>query len=219
MPIPDAWHLCVAFGPLGIYFLLLGLLNLSRRPFITTGARDAAALGVAVAGFVVIGPMELFMPLSALDRFGGYVWLLLLTFYALCLSLTVLTMRPRLVIYNTDLDSLRPILSHVSATLDPEVRWAGDSLVMPRMGVRLNIEAHPAARNVQLVSAGVRQDYLGWRQLEYGLAESLRESPAGKSFYGAALALLGVVMLGCIAWWMAASPAEVAQGLDQMLHP
>ena len=64
----DSFRLCLALGPLAIYLLLLGAINLSRRPFLVTGARDLAALGVAVAGLVVVGPIELLLPEDANAR-------------------------------------------------------------------------------------------------------------------------------------------------------
>ena len=93
MPHIDALHVSIALGPLAVYLLLVGIINLSRRPFLTTGARDVAAIGVAISGFIAAGPMELFLPEAAADRFGPYVWLLLLAFYGLCLTLLVLMMR------------------------------------------------------------------------------------------------------------------------------
>ena len=73
----DSFRLCLALGPLAIYLLLLGAINLSRRPFLITGARDLAALGVAVAGLVVVGPVELLLPEDAIHVYQSYVWLLL----------------------------------------------------------------------------------------------------------------------------------------------
>ena len=72
-------HLCIALGPLAVYLLLLGLINLSSRPFLTTGARDCAALSVAISGFVVAGPLDHFFPETAAVAMGGYLlpWLLL----------------------------------------------------------------------------------------------------------------------------------------------
>ena len=37
----DPFRLCVALGPVAVYVLLLGALNLSRRAFLVTGTRDA----------------------------------------------------------------------------------------------------------------------------------------------------------------------------------
>ena len=55
----DPLYFCIAIAPLAVYLLMLGIINLRGKPFVTTGARDAAALGIGLVGFVVIGPMEL----------------------------------------------------------------------------------------------------------------------------------------------------------------
>ncbi len=86
--------------PLGSLFSAAGVHQPLESPLSDHRARDVAALGMAIAGFIVAGPMELFLPAAATNRFGAYVWLLLLAFYGLCLTLVVLLMRPRLVIYN-----------------------------------------------------------------------------------------------------------------------
>ena len=109
----DPLHLCIALGPLAIYFLLLGSLNLSRRPFVTSGTRDAAALGIGIGGFVIAGPIELFLPEAATVRMGVWGWPTCIAFYVLCLSLAVLLMRPRIVIYNVTFEQLRPSLADI----------------------------------------------------------------------------------------------------------
>ena len=135
--------------------------------------RDVAALGMAIAGFIVAGPMELFLPEAATDRFGGTVWLLLLAFYGLCLTLIVLLMRPRLVIYNANPEQLRSILAEVVAQLDDEARWAGDSLVLPKLGVQLHVELFGAMRNVQLV--------VGRPQTEFCRLETAGDCPGSSA--------------------------------------
>jgi hypothetical protein len=95
----DPVRLCVALGPLAIYLLVLGILNLGRRPFLTTGARDIAAVGIALGGLILVGPLELFMPKDVAFRYGQFTWLywaLLLSFYLSGLTLLVLSARPRL---------------------------------------------------------------------------------------------------------------------------
>ena len=47
IPEMDPLHFCIAIAPLAVYLLLLGVMNLRGRPFVTTGARDAAALALA----------------------------------------------------------------------------------------------------------------------------------------------------------------------------
>ena len=214
----DPLHLCIALGPLAVYLLLLGGINLCGRPFVTTGARDSSALGVAVAGFIVAGPMELFLPESAARQFGAYVWLLLIVFYALCLTLVVLLMRPRLVIYNITADQLHPILAEVATRLDHQVRWAGDSLALPQLGVQLHVECNNVMRNAQLVASGPHQSYEGWQKLETALAATLRQSRSAPNPYGISLAVFGALMVCLITFFMVRDPQTVAEALEQMLR-
>ena len=83
----DPFRLCLALGPVAMYLLLLGAVNLSRRSLLVSGVRDAAALALAVSGLVVIGPMELFFPFESAVKLGSYVWLLLLALYVMCVVL------------------------------------------------------------------------------------------------------------------------------------
>ena len=214
----DPLHACIALGPVAVYVLVLGMINLWARPFLTTGARDTAALGLAMCGFAIAGPMELFLPENAVDRFGSYAWVLLLAFYGLFLTLIVLLMRPRIVIYNTTVEQMRPILSAVVADLDSEARWAGECLVLPRLGVQLNIESVGALRNVQLVSAGTTQNYAGWRHLQVALWRSLQEVRGSSNRLGYAMLFFGVVTLGLVTAYLFSDPPTVAQSLKQMLR-
>lgn len=214
----DPLHFCIAMGPLAVYLMLLGVINLWGRPFLTTGARDSAAVGIAVCGFVVIGPMELFLPSAAALRFGGFIWLMLLAFYGLCLTLLVLLHRPRLIIYNVSVEQLRPALAEVVAELDKEARWAGDCLVLPNLGVQLHVEPLAMLRNAQLVAAGPRQSYLGWRHLELALAKALRSTERASNPYGFLLVFAGLLLAGAITSWIALDRQGVAQSLAEMLR-
>jgi hypothetical protein len=218
MPQFDALHLSIALGPLAVYLLLVGMINLSTRPFLTTGARDVAAIGVAISGFIAAGPMELFLPEAAADRFGPFVWLLLLAFYGLCLTLLVLMMRPRLVIYNANSEQLHSILSEVIHELGAEARWAGDSLVVPQLGVQLHVEPFGAMRNAQLVSAGPRQSYTGWRRLELALSSKLKATTVARNPHGYALIAIGVLLIGMITYSTMSDPTTIVQGLDDLLR-
>jgi hypothetical protein len=214
----DPLHISIALGPLAVYLLLLGMINLSTRPFLTTGARDTAALGVAISGFIVAGPMQLFLPHAAAERFGGFVWVLLLAFFTLCLSLTVLLIRPRLVIYNASVDQLHSIISGVVSKLDHETRWAGDNLIMPNLGIQLTVESFSAMKNAQLIANGSSQSYEGWRRLELALAEALRDTKSSRNPYGYSLLLFGFMMVGIVTFWMVSDPETVAQSLREMLR-
>ena len=128
-------HVAIALGPLAVYVMLLGMINLSSRPLVTNGARDTAALGVGVSGFILMGPFELLLPQATEFHWRGLVWLLLLAFYVLGLTLVVLLLRPRLVVYNIPAERIRPLLANLAVELDPDARWAGECLVLPQIGV------------------------------------------------------------------------------------
>jgi uncharacterized membrane protein len=214
----DPLHLSIAIGPLAVYVLLLGGINVSKRPFLTTGARDAAALGVGIGGLVVVGPMELFLPEETAFRWGVFVWVLLLAFYALCLALLVLLLRPRLVIYNIRAESIRPLLAGVVAELDRDARWAGECLVLPKLGVQLHLEVIASMRIVQLVSTGPRQSYEGWRQLQQSLAQAIRQTAGARNPVGFSLVCLGMFLIAIMALCMVGYPETVAQSLREMLR-
>lgn len=215
----DPLHLVIAVGPLGVYLLLIGLLNLSRSPFITTGGRDVAALAVGISGLVVAGPMELFLPEVPARQFGGFIWLLLLALYGLGVTLLVLLMRPRIVIYNVTADRLRPVLASVVEELDEKARWAGECLVLPQLGVQLHVETFPPLRTAELVAAGPRQSFPGWRRLEVALGKALREAPTTRrGLYGAALTATGIAALMMVAYWVVNHHQTVAQSLRDMLR-
>ena len=214
----DSLHLCIALGPVAVYLLLLGMINVASRPFLTTGARDTAALGICISGFVIAGPMELFLPETAAGRYGAFVWLLLIAFYALSLSLLVLLMRPRIIVYNVTAEQLRPLLVEVVNQIDRESRWAGESLMIPRLGVQLHLEAFAPLKNMQLVAAGPKQNYAGWRHLEMAIAAELGHLKTERNPYGYLLLSLGLLMVGVLTFYMVNDSHSVAQGLRDMLR-
>jgi len=214
----DPFRQCLALGPVAVYVLLLGTINLSRRPFLVTGTRDAAALGLAVAGFLIVGPIELFFPDAAAVRFGPYVWLLLLAFYVMCLVLVLLLLRPRLIIYNMRADQLRPLLADLAGELDTDARWAGDSLSLPTLGVQLHIDNLAAMRNVSLVSLGPNQNHAGWRRLELALGAVLSRQEVPRNPRGISLLSASLLIAVALVWAIARDPQAVAQTLFDMLR-
>ncbi|MBP90648.1 MAG: hypothetical protein CMJ64_28715 [Planctomycetaceae bacterium] len=214
----DPLHLCIVLAPLSVYLLLLGVINLSRRPLVTNGARDAAALGVGISGLIVVGPMELFLPEATVWRLGALAWLLLLAFYGMCLTLLVLLMRPRLVIYNIRTDQVRPLLADLVSQLDSTSRWAGECLIMPGLGVQLHVEASAAMRNTQLVAAGPHQSYEGWYKLERALTAELRGIKCARNPYGFSLVFFAVFMIASMTFWLVNDADTVAHSLREMLR-
>jgi hypothetical protein len=201
---------------------LLGAVSLSRRALLVAGSRDAAALGLAVSGLVIVGPMELFYPYDSAVRRGfgidaaaaeGYIWLLLLTLYVMSVILWLLLLRPRLVIYNISADKLRPILADTVLQLDAEARWAGDSLSIPRLGIQLYLDAFTPFRTVSLISAGASQSHQGWRRLETDLRAGLAREQTGRNPRGLILLVVGLLCITGIVLAIAHDPEAVAQSL------
>jgi hypothetical protein len=214
----DPLHAAIALFPLATYLLVLGSLNLSSRPFLTTGARDVIALGIAISGCVIAGPMELFLPEAAAVLYGSAVWAMMIGCYALLVVFIALMLRPRLVIYNVTLDQLLPVLEETIAKLDPQVRWNGNTVVSQELGVQLSIESQAMVKNVQLVSAGPHQSHNGWRRLELALAPALKSIQGAPNPYGASLVLVGSAVALAITIILYRDPAGVQQALNEMLR-
>lgn len=212
----DPLRLAIACVPLAAYLLLLGVVNLRRRPLLTTGGSDLAALGAALTGFVFVGPIELFRPEALTPDLGNFVWLFLLVFYWTSLALAVLLMRPRLVVYNASLDELRPVVAGAVAQVDPEARWASDSVSLPRLGIALHLEGFGVMRNTSLVASGGEQNLDGWRRLRRAVERSaasleVRPNPRSISFF-----LLSGFLMAISIGSMLGNPVEVAKAMGEI---
>jgi len=214
--LPDPLRLTIALIPLASYGLLIGLLNARRRPFLTTGGADLSALGAALSGLILVGPIELFRPEAASAEFGSYVWLFLLGFYWLCVWLAVLLAKPRLVVYNISMEELRPVLAETARRIDPQARWAGDSLALPTLGVQLHLESFDLMRNVSLVSSGPCQNLLGWRQLTAGLYPRLKSLRVSSNPRSLGILLIALLLLVASTAHMLAHPQHVAQAMHEI---
>jgi len=214
----DPLHAGIAFGPVAMYLVVLGAINLSKRVLVTTGTRDLVALGLAMAGLVVAGPMELFLIEAAAVQYGGWVWAMMLAAYGLAVLFVALMLRPRLVIYNVTSEQLLPVLEEVLARIDPQVRWIGNSIVSEQLGVQLTVEIQAVMKNVQLVSSGPHQSLAGWRRLARDLSSALRSVRGTPNPFGATLVTAGVLLAGIITWLMAGDPVGVQQALNDMLR-
>ncbi len=191
-PVP----LAIAFAPLALYLLAVGVLNLRRRPTVFSGAADVAALILGLSGLVAVGPMHLFMPEAAAALFGWKIWVLLLAFYFLCGLLYILLARPRLVVLNITAEQLRPVLELAAVRLDAAAKFAGEAVELPTLNVQFHLDHSPNMRSLSLVATGDKQSHSGWRKLEAELATALRAvetspNPRGFSFVAFALAMLG----------------------------
>lgn len=214
----DPLHMCIALLPLSMYFLVLGLINISSRPLVINGERDFVALAIGISGFVVAGPMELFMPIGAAIHFGPYVWLLLLALYGMLVVLLILMRLPRLAIYNVDPVQLREVLSEVAKQIDPKSQWLGRALWLPGLGVHLCVEPQPAMRHMQLVSVGRRQRPEGWQRLEGELTAALADVRAARNPRGYSLLLFAAASAAMIVYTLSSHTQAIGEALRAMLQ-
>jgi len=216
--MPLSSEVLIAVAPLAMYLVLLGLLNLRKRPHVLTGSREIMLVGLALSGLVAIGPMQLFFPMNAANEFGTYVWVLLFIFYILLLLLWVLISRPRLIVYNVASPQLRAVLSDVAMKLDSEARWAGDCLALPQLNVQLHLESFGFMRNVCLVSTGAEPSFTNWRRLEELLRGALKQVEVSRSPRGYTFLVVGLLFATGLLFNVVKHPQTVAQGLIQIFR-
>ncbi|MGI9456276.1 MAG: hypothetical protein ACR2NU_06915 [Aeoliella sp.] len=212
----DPVRFTIAVVPLAAYLGVLGLMQLRPRPLVTNGASDIMALGLGLLGLMFVGPIELFRPEMATAQFLNYIWLVLLALYALVLVLVALVSRPRLVIYNLTPEELRPMLSEAAGTADATFRWAGDSLVLPRLGVQLHVDSFALLRNTSLISSGPLQSLDGWRKLGKQLRASLRATQVGPRPQALVMVVLALFLLVVCEYRLATSSAQVGEAMAEL---
>lgn len=214
----DPLRMIIAIVPLALYLLWIGFLNLRSRPTVMSGVRDSMTLGISLLGLVLIGPLELLLPESTAFRFGAYAWVMLGSFYMLSLVLSVMMGRPRIVIYNSDLETVRPALSQAVRSLDEQARWAGDSVVLPSVGVQLYMDRYAMLRNVQLKSVGSAQSFTAWVKLEKELRKELKLVKSERGAAGSLFVMFAGALFAIVAMAYLRDQGEIARTFKEMLH-
>ena len=190
----NAYVISLSLIPLAVYFLALGIIHASRRPFILSGDADMALLSAAVSGMVFAGPMNLFFPVNAAIRFGTYIWLLLAFLYFLITMMVILYSRPRLIVYNIDKTTLKEILERVAIRLDENSSWAGDSLFIPQSGLDIHLEFVSGLNNVTIVSNKKYSNRRRWLNLKRLLISELNQTSVPGNKRSIFLFLLSAVL-------------------------
>ena len=208
----------IALVPLAAYLLLLGLINLRRRPVMMNGTFDGFLLGLGLAGLALVGPLELLLPESTAFQFGGYAWVMLIIFYLLLVLLLVMFARPRLVVYNVSFEQLRPALADVIGRLDDQARWAGDTVFLPKRGVQFHLDRHPQFHNVQITALGNNQNLESWYLLEKELRATLRDTAEASRAFGFAFLFAALAMLAVALVTFIQDRGEIAHSFHEMLR-
>ncbi len=194
----NSFLIYLALTPLALYFVLLGLMNLTGRPFLVTGFRDQIVLFLALSGLIAVGPIQLFFPVNASWSYGPGTWILLIGIYVLVCALSLLLQRPSVNLYNLALTEFRPFFADSVVEWDPESRLAGDAVFMPTLGIQFYVESTPLTRTISLISAGPNQDWNGWKVFQEKLMEGLKkqtESFSPNYSVGGFFMFLGLFML------------------------
>jgi hypothetical protein len=215
---PFAWVLVGI--PLASYLFLLALVRMQGSCLVTSGGRDVVALAIGISGLVAIGPLQLFFPPVIAAGMSLRVTAALLLFYALCVILLILLSRPRLVIYNADLDQVRSAVHRAADSVLPGSERSPDGVYFPPADLRLRIEGSTRSRAWQIVAWGPTLRPTIWRAFRMAVARELAASRSASSApHHAWSLLLWAVVLGVIVvWQLWQRPIEVATGFREFLR-
>ena len=217
LPGFDSLHLCLAVGPLAIYFLVIGCMNLRPRMTMLSGFADTLLLGVSVSGFVMVGPVELFFPETAAFKMGPWVWALLIALYALFVLLIALSQRPRMVFFNANLNEVTAIVEQAATRLDQGTRRLQHCLVLPSHELQLYVGRSPLFRTAQLYSLGEEQNVPAWHRLRKQLF-ALEPGVTSPAPTGYALVTLAGLCLATLVILSVADQHEMARAFGEMLR-
>ena len=188
-----------ALMPIAIYLIYLGTLNLSRRPRALLGAIDSLALSIGVSGLVIIGPLQMLLPSTAMVRFGENVWYPMVLLYFFGVTWLLLLSRPRLVIYGIRSHTFQMCLSSVLT----RNQWSADQneniVRIHELGIDFEVCVFPMMQNVILRPVQSQQSLGVWRKLRAEMTTELQEQSACNYGVGFGLLLCGlaVAAIGC----------------------
>ncbi|RLS81464.1 MAG: hypothetical protein DWI05_05230 [Planctomycetota bacterium] len=212
----DSLPLGAAFLPLGIYLLVLGWVHLRRRPLAIAGVWDGILLGASLLGLVTVGPIALVRPAA-----GGssWSWPMLILGFCLVVALCVLVSRPRLIVYNISVEQIRPLVAEVASDLDPQARWAGETVALPTRGLQVHLDGDGSLRTVSLIGVGRRSAHEGWSEFSRRVRQASRRLPVRASPWGGVFAGIGAVLVLLAFWSIAAALYDRRAPLEPTLAP
>jgi hypothetical protein len=197
MPFESSIPLWVVLLTPGLYLVCVGLFHLWRRPVAISGGADLALLAAAAAGPMIAGPLDMLQPAGS-----GWPWRLVvpLVSFAFLTAIAMLATRPRLVVYNVSLDRLRPVVAEIAARLDPEARWAGETVALPDRGVQVHLDGRGGMRSMSLVAIGVKTSPEGWADVTRRVRHAVRRVRVRPSPWAAVFIGCGCLLLAASAW-------------------
>lgn len=219
MSYPDPFATSLAFVPLAIYLMVQGIRRVLGRAVVMTGGREVFTMGLAVSGFVAIGPAQLFFPQAAGTVFGWKVWLMLGTFYLLCLVLISLTVRPRLSIIGRTNDEAFPAVVRAAQAIDvgTQVDERKMQVYLPEHNVRLRLDALPRIDHVSLVAFEQRLPLGFWQTLAPPLSKEIKATRSASDGRGLGVLGWGAVLILWVLYQVVPATDQLAEGFRQWL--
>ncbi len=213
------FSLLLALLPLLAYLAVLGVIRASGVALVTTGGRDTAALAVAIAGLIAVGPAELFFPTMSASIMGPLVWVPLAVLYSLCVSLYILTQPQRLVIYGRSPEQIFGAVLRSAQKIDADA--TGDPermhIDLPQIAAHLRIEGHRTHDPCQVLAFESNLAPKFWSMLLSGLRQEVQHVPASTPRPAIAMLLVAVAVGGFLLWQGLDDRALVVEGFREWL--
>ncbi len=193
-------RMAIALVPVATYLFALGLVHARGKPRVVSGLKDRLALGLAISGLVLIGPVELLLPPLLVAQMGPVVWGVILGAYLSAWVVAAFLAPPRVVIYNLPAQELHSWLTEAARGWDEQAHWLGNVLVLPRLPMQVLVEYTAWSRTAVLRYNGGRNDpalWLAWQRHLQQNAKSLpaRSAPQVAVLFGLATVLAASVLL------------------------
>ncbi|MDO5309493.1 MAG: hypothetical protein Q4G03_08380 [Planctomycetia bacterium] len=195
------FYFVVATFPFALYFLMLAYLHFQRTPFLVDGRRDFLALALACSGFFFIGPGQLLAPWGACAVWRAKIWILVAALVVCVTALIASNLRPRLIVYNATLETLRKTLTTVALELDDDARWSGAAMNLPSLNIQFYAEDSRFGRVTTLSCFGVSRSNLEWRRVAHALRIALKKDASSRRGAWLIFAFLGATLL-CVDYYV-----------------
>jgi hypothetical protein len=213
------FSLMIALLPLAAYLTLFGIIRLLGRPMATTGGRDTFAVAIAIAGFIAVGPAELFFPMAAATLFGAAIWPVLAFLYLLLVTLVILSSRPRLVVYGCGPRALLQPLLSAARSIDAEAHCDEDAgqIELPQAGVHLRVDGHRGTDTSEVFAYETNLSPSFWHQLLQSVRAELAKQEVTSPRRGGTSFAIGLAMLLFLSLQLFVARDAVVQGFHDWL--
>jgi hypothetical protein len=194
------YHLAIALLPLALYLLWQGAMSLRLRPRWISGTANTIGVAWALLGLAVVGPLPVFLPTHAIQRFNVLIWWMVLALYILVTILIVLLSRPHAFVANITREALKPLIADIVMRLDSRCTWAGDSVCLPQLGLEFRLEPQPFFKVIYIQALGAQPNMAAWDQFQRELRAALRPLHTGVNPWGWSLIFAGAALVGGLYW-------------------